>query len=397
MGGPPMSFQLLHAMTSAGFEEVIAVCDPSSGLRAYIGLHDTTRGPAFGGVRRIPYREEGAALSDCLRLARAMTHKCIWAELPAGGAKTVLLDHPDLDRQAAYRALGRAVERLAGRYYSGPDVGTGDDELEWLCEGTRYATRPDADGPRELAEATAEGVFAGIATALRHVDQDTDWAQRRVVVQGLGAVGERLARRLVEVGAHVIASDVDAERAASCGKELELELIDPGEELSVECDVFSPNALGGVIHDLSIERLRSRIIAGGANNVLSSAVHARRLSERGVLFLPDFVINSGALIRGAHFHLEGVRVPLHEIGLRVSNATAKLLELSGEFGTSPAETALQEAERRLAAERAQKLEQGEDGTRGDPHAALPSGVTSSEGMAKDGTAPMRDGGPSKGR
>ncbi|MHC4377698.1 MAG: Rossmann-fold NAD(P)-binding domain-containing protein, partial [Planctomycetota bacterium] len=227
--------------------------------------------------------------------------------------------------------------------------------------------------------------------------RDTDWSRRRVVVQGLGAVGERLARRLVEVGAHVIASDVDGERAASCAKSLELELIDPGEELSVECDVFSPNALGGVIHDLSIERLRSRIIAGGANNVLSSAVHARRLSERGVLFLPDFVINSGALIRGAHFHLEGVRVPLHEIGLRVSNATAKLLELSGEFGTSPAETALQEAERRLAAERAQKLERSGNDSPGDPHAALPREVTSTEGMAKDGTAPMRDGGAPESR
>jgi glutamate dehydrogenase/leucine dehydrogenase len=392
-----MSFQLLHAMSSAGFEEVVAVCDPASGLRAFIGLHDTTRGPAFGGVRRLPYREEGAALSDCLRLARAMTHKCIWAELPAGGAKTVLLDHPDLDREAAYRALGRAVERLGGRYYTGPDVGTGDGELGWLCEGTRYATRPDAEGPRELAEATAEGVFAGIGTALRHLDRETDWARRRVVVQGLGAVGARLARRLVEAGAHVIASDVDGERAQACAKALELEQIEPGEELSVDCDVFSPNALGGVIHDLSIERLRARIVAGGANNVLSSAVHARRLAERGVLFLPDFVINSGALIRGALFHLEGVRVPLHEIGLRVSNATAKLLALSGEFGTSPAETALQEAERRLAADRARHLEANDPGSSGDPRAPLPRDESAEESLPKDGTAPLREGAPPEGR
>lgn len=353
MEPPPMSFQLLQAMTSSGFEEVIAVCDARSGLRAFIGLHDTSRGPAFGGVRRLPYREEGAALSDCLRLARAMTHKCLWAELPAGGGKTVLLDHPSLDRAEAYRALGRAVQRLGGRYYTGPDVGTGDEELAQLCEATEYATRPGSDGPRELADATAEGVFAGMRTALRHLDGETDWSRRSVVVQGLGAVGQRLARRLVEAGAHVRASDVDAERAQSRAKELELELIEPGEELSVECDVFSPNALGGVIHDLSIERMRARIVAGGANNVLSSAVHARRLSERGVLCLPDFVINSGALIRGAHFHLEGVRVPLHEIGLRVSNATAKILELSDEYGSSPTEVALQEAERQLAAQRAE--------------------------------------------
>ena len=175
-------------MTRRGFEEVIAIHDRHSGLEAFLAIHDTSRGPAFGGIRRWAYRNEREALMDCLRLSQAMSRKCALAGLQAGGAKVVLLDRDGLDLEAAYRHIGRVVERMAGRFYTGPDMGTGEPELQWLAEETRYATRPDPEGPGMLAESTAEGVFRGAEAALVHLDGEAAWGKRRVVVQGLSLI-----------------------------------------------------------------------------------------------------------------------------------------------------------------------------------------------------------------
>ena len=344
----PSILHLLDAMAREGFEELVALNDRRSGLRAFIGIHDTTRGPAFGGIRRWAYRSEREALLDCLRLARAMTYKCTLADLNAGGAKVVLLERPDVDWRAAYGHLGDAVERMGGRFYTGPDVGTGEDELGWLTARTRYATDPGPEGPGELAASTAEGVFRGIEAALVHLDDDVDWGRRRVVIQGLGAVGAGLARRLVEHGATVVGADLDGDRAASLSRELGIEVMEPARAADQECDVYSPCALGGSIHDLTLTRLRCRVIAGGANNVLAHGLHGDRLHEREILYAPDFVINSGALIRGSIFHLEGRREPVEAIGRRVGESLAAVLRRAREQDASPARVAVEEAEERLA-------------------------------------------------
>lgn len=348
----PMSIRLLDAMAREEFEEVLAVHDRRSGLRAVIAIHDTSVGPALGGIRRWSYPTEAAAALDCLRLARAMTWKCVLAGLPAGGGKTVILDRGDLDLEGAYRHLGRVVDRMAGRYYAGPDVNTGQRELAWLAAATPFATDPGDDGPRELAESTAAGVFAGIGAALRHLDGEEDWPRRRIVIQGLGAVGWNLAARLVERGAHVIGTDIEEDRADRASRELGVERVAPGDELEVPCDVFSPNALGGLLHDLSLVRLATRAICGGANNVLASAAHGDRLHERGVLLVPDFAANAGALIRGCLFHLEGRREPVDAIELRVGAVVVELLALARELERPPSRVAVAEASRRLAARRA---------------------------------------------
>ena len=218
---------------------------------------------------------------------------------------------------------------------------------------TQYVTRPDERGPGELPEATAAGVFQGMAAALEHLEGEVDWPRRRIVVQGLGAVGSRLARSLVEAGAHVLASDVDADTAQRLATELDLELIDPTRELDVPCDVFAPCALGGLLHDLSVPRLRCKVVAGGANNVLAKPAHGDSLHERGILYVPDFVINSGALIRGAHFHLEDRRIPVEEIGARIRAVLSELLRASEAEDRPPARHAFDEAERRLAERRAE--------------------------------------------
>ncbi len=347
-----MDTHVLDALADGGFEQLIALHDSRSGLRAFLAIHDTSVGPAFGGVRRWTYRSEDEALRDVLRLSRAMTHKCVLAGLPAGGAKLVALDREGVDWEAAYRYIGRIVEYQAGRFYTGPDVGTAALELSWMSEETSNVTRPDESGPGELAEATAAGVFHGMAAALEHLDGEVDWPARTIVVQGLGAVGGRLSRSLKEAGARVLASDIDGETAKRLGAELELELIDPTKELDIACDVFAPCALGGILHDLSVPRLRCRVVAGGANNVLASPVHGDSLHARGVLYAPDFVINSGALIRGALFHLEHQRLPVQEIGGRIHGALSEILSSAAAAERPPARFAFDEAERRIAERRA---------------------------------------------
>lgn len=351
-----MGIHILDAMAREGFEEVVAIHDRASRLRAFLGIHDSSPGTAFGGIRRWTYRDEDQALRDCLRLSRAMSHKCALAGLPAGGAKLVILDRADLDVSGAYRAIGDHVERLGGRFYTGPDVGTGDEELARVAERTRYVTDPGPAGPGQLAEATAEGVFAGMGAALRHLDGTEDWSARTVVVQGLGEVGRGLVRRLVGVGARVKAAEIDPERALEAHDEFDIELIDPASEFDQRCDVFAPCALGGILHDLSIARLQCRVVAGGANNVLARSHHAERLHEMGILYAPDFVLNSGALIRGALFHLEGREEPVAAIGTRIARTTAGILERARARAIAPATLAAEEAEdviseRRRAASR----------------------------------------------
>ncbi len=350
-----MSVHILDAMSRSGFEEVVAIHHEPSGMRAFLGIHDTSVGPAFGGIRRWAYVDERRALMDCLRLARSMTMKCALAGLNAGGAKVVLLDGPELDREQAYRHLGRIVHRRGGAFYTGPDVGTGAEELAWVAAETDQVTKPGDDGPGNLSLATARGVFAGIESALRHVDGEADWARRRVVVQGLGGVGYFLAKRLRAQGATVIAAEIDEERAAQVAEELDLELVEPGTEFDVECDVFSPCALGGVVHDVTLRRLRAKVVAGGANNVLAKTLHGDRLHERGVIYVPDFVINTGALIRGALFHMTGKPESLDAIEARIGACADRILAEAAAEQEAPVRVAEREADRIIAERRGQEL------------------------------------------
>lgn len=343
-----MSVHILDAMAREGFEQTIALHDRRSGLRAFLAIHDTTRGPAFGGIRRREYRDEREMLMDCLRLSRAMTHKAALLDLPIGGGKIVLAQGEDVDWEAAYRAIGDAVQGFGGRFYTGPDVNTGPAELSLVAERTGFVTDPGEAGPGELAESTAEGVFQGIAAALRAEHGETAWGERKVVVQGLGAVGEGLVRRLVGHGANVVGADIDEERAALVAGRHGIELVDAAVAIDQECDVFSPNALGGLLHDVTLERLRCDIIAGGANNQLAHSIVGDELFDAGILYVPDFVINSGALVRGTLFHLEGRREPVEAIGLRIGAAAERVLAAAVESDDAPARVAVRMAESRIA-------------------------------------------------
>ncbi len=341
-----MAVHVLDAMVRDGFEELVALHDRSSGLRAFLAIHDTSRGPAFGGLRRFAYRDEKSALMDCLRLAKAMSMKCALAGVNGGGAKLVLFDHPGLDRAAAYRSIGRSIERLAGRYYAGPDVGTGTAELSNVAFETKYVTHPGPAGPGDLPGATAAGVFAGMRAALVHLDGEEAWEDRTVVIQGLGSVGQRLAVRLIGLGARVSGVDLD-EATCDRARGLGVEILESGSELDKAADIFCPCAMGGLLHDLTIQRIAARAVCGAANNPLARSHHAERLHARGILYVPDFVINSGAVIRGAGFHLDGRATPLDEIEARIGEVTTDVLRKAAEEAIPPFVLAKRVAEQRI--------------------------------------------------
>jgi leucine dehydrogenase len=281
-----------------GHEQVNFFYDKDSRLKAIIALHDTTLGPAVGGCRMWPYATEADAITDVLRLARGMTYKAAMADLPYGGGKAVIIGDPRTDKSAAlFRALGRAIDSMGGRYYTGEDVGTGPADIDHVADETRYvlgSTRGGGSG--DPSPVTARGVWLGIRTAVRHQLRRNDLAGVRVAIQGLGHVGYNLARLLTEDGARLIVADLDRTRLERAVDELPAEVVDSAAILAAQCDVLAPCALGGVLNDETIPRLTCRIVAGAANNQLLEDRHGAALHARGILYAPDYVVNAGGLI-----------------------------------------------------------------------------------------------------
>ena len=352
--------ELLEWMSRGGHEAVLAVQDEASGLRAWIALHDTRRGPAYGGIRVWRYRDEEDALLDALRLSRVMTWKCVLAGVPGGGGKTVVLADRLRDRPAAMAVLGERIDELGGRYRAGPDAGFTAADGVALTRRTRWFAHDTASGLRPAGEATAEGALWGLRAALSHVRRGPLPADAEeppgeslegvtVAVQGLGSVGLALARRLLEEGARVLGADPDPVRvreAAAAG----VQIVDPGAILEAPAEVFAPCALGGTLHDLSIQKLQARIVAGCANNILARGEHAALLRRRGILFVPDFVLNSGALIEGTG-HEQSGRTCFDEELRRIGLVTARVLARAEAEDCTTVEAAVAMARELLEAER----------------------------------------------
>ncbi len=285
-------------MAESGHEQVIFCYDRASGMKAIIAIHDTALGPARGGTRFKRYDSEEAALDDALRLSRGMTYKFAFTDIPRGGGKAVLLDDDNgADKRILLRVYGRFVQLLAGRFGTGPDLGTSAADMVDIAHETDFVWAVDErfGGTGDSTPLTAQGVLAGIGAALDEVFGKPDLASRRIAMQGLGGVGSHLTELLVAQGATVIGADPDPARGKELAERLGIELVpDPDALYDVDCDVFSPNAVGGVLNEQTIPRLRCRIIAGGANNQLASPEDGRQLHQRGILYAPDYVINSAA-------------------------------------------------------------------------------------------------------
>ncbi|SMF13028.1 leucine dehydrogenase [Tistlia consotensis] len=331
-----------------GHEQVVFASDRDSGLRAVIAVHDTTLGPALGGCRLRAYAGEAEAVTDVLRLARGMTCKAALAGVPFGGGKMVVLAEPAAKTPALLRAVGRAIDRLGGRYITGEDVGTTVEDMAEIGAETRWVMgRPEsAGGGGDPSPSTALGCFVGIEAAVRRALGRNSLAGVRVAVQGLGAVGFRLCRLLHEAGAALVVSDVDPERVARCRDALGAVTVEPEAILEQEAEVLAPCALGAVVDGATAERLRVRIVAGAANNQLASPEDGRILARRGILYAPDYVINAGGMIRLSG-ELTGDDAAASERKVRAIAGTLEQL-----FGLAEAEgLAPSDAADRLACER----------------------------------------------
>jgi glutamate dehydrogenase/leucine dehydrogenase len=335
-------------------EEVVVRFDAPSDTWMFVCIHSTVLGPAGGGTRMKAYARPEDALLDGLRLSSAMTRKNAVAGLPIGGGKAVLAV-PELPTGERRRALllryADVLESLHGTYRTACDMNTTPADMDVIGERcTSVFGKTEANGGSGTsAPATADGVFVGIRASVRHAFGSDDLAGRTVVVQGIGAVGAVLARRLADEGARTIVTDVDDVRAKELATEIDADVVSPDEAIEIECDVFSPNATGGVLSAETIPRLRCRVIAGAANNQLAESEDAERFAERGILYAPDFVVNAGGVIHLASLEMFGETVERRDERIAaIADTLNEVFRISEAEGISTERAADRIVQRRLA-------------------------------------------------
>lgn len=288
--------RLFETMGSLGHEQLVFWSEPRLGYRGIIAIHDTTLGPALGGTRFWNYGSDEEAIVDALRLARGMTYKAAITGLNLGGGKSVIVgDNRATNRELIFRAHGRAVESLGGRYITAEDVGTSVDDMEYVRmeTGSVAGVHGRSGDPSPV---TAFGIYRGIkASALARWGSD-DLADRHVTVQGVGNVGGHLCGLLAGEGARLTISDIDPARVEKVVEEHGARSVELDEIYGVDADIFAPCALGAVINDHTVPVLKVAVVAGGANNQLAEDRHGEALRQRGILYAPDYVINAGGLV-----------------------------------------------------------------------------------------------------
>ena len=283
-------------------EQVVFAADAETGLRAIIAIHDTSRGPALGGCRMWNYDSEDEAIRDALRLSRGMTYKAAIANLSLGGGKSVIIGDPRSEKTPdLLRAMGRAVENLKGRYIIAEDVGTGVEDMTHIRKETRHVVglAPDQGGSGDPSPSTALGVLMGLKAAVDYSRDGKGLSGLRVAVQGMGHVGFHLCRYLAAEGADLVVTDIREDLVARAVKAFGATAVGADEIFDADVDVFAPCALGAILDNDTIPRLKAGIVAGSANNQLAEARHGDALRERGILYAPDYVINAGGVIQVA--------------------------------------------------------------------------------------------------
>lgn len=299
---------LFDQIEAHGHEQVVVCSDKHSSLRALIAVHNTNLGPALGGTRMWVYQNDADALTDVLRLSRGMTYKAAVAGLNLGGGKAVILGNPNKDKtEAMFRAFGRFVEGLAGRYITAEDVGTNVRDMEYVRMETKYVTGIDRalGGSGDPSPVTALGVYVGMKASMKELTGTDSLTGRKVAVQGAGHVARYVCEHLYKEGAEIWVSDIFPEKAKRVADKFKARIVPPDDIYDVDADIFCPCALGAIVNDDTIPRFKFKIIAGGANNQLADeAKHGRMLIERGIMYAPDYAINAGGLIN-VYNELEG--------------------------------------------------------------------------------------------
>jgi valine dehydrogenase (NAD+) len=336
-----------------GHEQVVFCADEASGLRAIVAIHSTALGPALGGTRFYPYVDEAAALTDVLRLSQGMSYKAALAGLDLGGGKAVIIGDPHTQKsEALLRAYGRFVQSLRGRYLTACDVGTYSEDMDVIARECDFVTGRTVahGGAGDSSVLTAYGVFQGMRAAASVVWGSASLAGRTVGVAGVGKVGHHLVEHLLEDGAAVVATDVSVEALERVTRvHPEVRVVPTADDLVAEAiDVYAPCALGGALTDEVVSALRARVVCGAANNQLAHEGIEKQLADAGILYAPDYCVNSGGLIQVAD-ELEGFNFDrAKQRAAGIFETTREVFRIAETEGVPPAVAADRIAERRMA-------------------------------------------------
>ena len=295
---------MFRQITEARMNDIHVKYDERSGLKSIIAIHNTRRGPSLGGCRFIPYSSFDDAVTDAIRLAQGMSYKAALAGLELGGGKSVIMEpEGDYDRQELFKAFGRFVEELGGRYITAMDSGTRVSDMDAIATQTAHVTCTSTSG--NPAPSTARGVYYGVLATLKaHPDLGESLNGLTVAVQGLGNVGYALCQLLHRDGAKLVVSDINEEKVSQCIQEFGAKAVSPEEIHSVPCDIFSPCGLGGILNPESIPQLQCGAVAGSANNQLLTPGCGELIFQKDILYAPDYLINAGGLIFVAMSHYQ---------------------------------------------------------------------------------------------
>lgn len=349
----------LELITQKGHERVAFFQDARSGLLAIVAVHDTTLGPSLGGCRMRPYRSLEDALFDVLRLSEAMTYKNSLAGLDLGGGKSVIVSDSSIRgeaREKLFLAFGERVRSMEGSYITAEDMGTSVGDMSTILKTCDYVAGrdPKTGGGGDPSPYTALGVFGGIRACLeREFGGSVNFEQYHIAIQGVGSVGRNLAKLLAEAGARLTISDTKAEALREVSAELGATVVSPEEIASVECDVFAPCAVGGVINETSVGQLRCRIVAGAANNQILGDKTEQLLAQRGIMYAPDFAINAGGVINCAAELIPGGYSKswvMEKVEL-IYGTVGRIIDESQRTGEASGDVAVRLAKERIAAHR----------------------------------------------
>lgn len=308
---PHVHYTVIDSLTryaeTLGYGDIHMKLDEATGLKAIVAINNLKRGPAIGGCRLAVYHTLDRALEDALRLGYMMSYKAAITNLPHGGAKAVIVQPKVIkNREAFFEKFGEFVNELGGRYITAVDSGTSTHDMDSIAKKTPFVTCTSRTGSdSDPSPFTALGVIRGMEAAVKYKMQRSSLEGIRVAIQGAGHVGYHLAKELIERKANVIMSDINQQALQACVDKLHVDTCSPEEIFSVNADVFAPCALGAVLNKETINRLKTKVIAGSANNQLAHHHYAALLQERGILYAPDFLINSGGLIQVAVSYSQG--------------------------------------------------------------------------------------------
>jgi leucine dehydrogenase len=298
----------VNEIPTNGYEKVLEIKNSDIGLHGFIAVHNTHLGPALGGMRIFPYSTREEALSDVLRLAKGMTYKSSLLEHGLGGGKSVIIADPKKDKtEALLMSFAEAINLLKGSYITAEDLGTTTDDMQIVRRVSPYvcalATNKSSGDPSRF---TAWGVYQGLKAVAYKLWGSRELQGKKVLIQGIGSVGNKLANLLFWDQAELILSDIDTQKVQDLAFQTGATYLSPDKIFDVECDIFSPCALGGILNEKTIPLFKCKAIAGAANNQLLTEEDGTRLSKRGIIYAPDFVINAGGIINAAaEFEEEG--------------------------------------------------------------------------------------------